>query len=66
MEKNAEELYESWVNGNRSYVVDEVIGSSCDASHVRAARSAALAVLIAAKLTDRDRAVFVRLLEART
>jgi len=65
MEERAAELYESWVNGNLSFVVDEVLGGLADDPYRRSARAALLTTLITQQMTDRERAVFVRMLKDR-
>lgn len=58
MEERAEELYTSWVNGNLTDVITEVVG-----------RSRVEGLLLASYLTEnmkpRERAVFFRMLKDR-
>jgi hypothetical protein len=64
MEERAQELYESWVNGNLSFVVEEVT------HHGKRLRRSCEAALLACYLTEamkpKERAVFFRMLRDRT
>ena len=57
MDNRIDELYESWVNGNRTWVVTQIIEQ-------RSKRAAAqMAAALAGLMSDSDRDVFTRLLE---
>ena len=57
MDNRIDELYESWINGNRTWVVTQIIEQ-------RSKRAAAqMAAALAGLLSDADRDVFTRLLE---
>lgn len=54
MEERANELIESWINGNRSWVVGEIVRQPSKA------KAAALAALVTAGLDEAHRPGFVR------
>lgn len=59
MQTLADELVESWINGNRTYVVQQV------ATERNQARAGLLSALIFSQLSEQDRPVYLRLLTNR-
>jgi hypothetical protein len=59
MEERADKLAESWVNGNLSWVIDEI----SDGYHRE--QVALLSVLVYERLDERQRLVFLRMLKDR-
>lgn len=58
MQERADELVESWINGNLTFVIDEVVGQPTKA------KAALLSALIFSQL-DGQRPVFLRMLKER-
>ncbi len=58
MQERADELVESWINGNLTFVIDEVL------SQPTQARTALLSALIFSQL-DGQRPTFLRMLKER-
>lgn len=61
LDQRSEELYEQWVNGNLSDVVDELVHEP----HAGPVTRAALAVKLSALMSERERSVLLRLLKDR-
>ncbi len=59
MQYRADELVESWINGNLTFVIGEVISQSSNA------RVALLSALIFSQLTLDQRMVYLRMLKER-
>jgi len=59
MQTRADELYESWVNGNLTFVIDEIVSESTTA------RASLMAVLIVYQMNTAQRMVFNRMLKDR-
>ena len=59
MQELADELVESWINGNRKDAISTVINQPS------AARGALLGALVATQLDAEDRDTFLRMLEGR-
>lgn len=59
MQTEADELVESWINGNLTYVIKVV------STQPNGTRSALLSALIFSQLSERDRPVFLRMLMER-
>ena len=60
LEERANELAESWINGNLTFVIDEIT----EAGHHRA-QVALLSVLVFSHFSAKDRMVFLRMLKDR-
>jgi len=59
MQTRADELYESWVNGNLTFVIDEIVSESTTT------RASLMAVLIVYQMSTEQRMVFNRMLKDR-
>lgn len=58
MQERADELVESWINGNRKFVIDEIVGER------NKPRAALLSALVFSQL-DGERPLFLRMLKEK-